>query len=388
MTAQTWALLLLTGLGLSLTVWIISDAGERARRGANTSVAREVTLLSCLGTLFLGVGGLSISTSRKVHREALRELKHHRTTREEPQDSILKQELAEEETRQIEDQAQRAQKSQSLNRMLGGLAHDFNNLLVPIIVYTGILKERPNADSEGREMLDQVELAAKRAAKLCDQMLVYAERTHPKNRTRFDLTTLIEETSQLLAASLAPNCQLDLDLAKDLPLVEADPIQLSQVMLNLVTNSSEALGTEGGTIRIRSGEGETAICPAPCHRCRGRLDGEKSEAIREGCTKARSHGVYFEVFDDGVGMEAAAIKQIFTPLFTTKFAGRGLGLAAVQAIVRSHHGSILIDSEPGSYTAIRITLPVARKIVSREQQLSTGPTEGGTVPVMGFPVAS
>ncbi|HIG01486.1 MAG TPA: hypothetical protein EYQ66_09305, partial [Myxococcales bacterium] len=127
-------------------------------------------------------------------------------------------------------------------------------------------------------------------------------------------------------------------------------VQISQVVLNLIKNASEAIGKDGGEIQLRTGESTADVCPMPCDLCVANVKKGNFESSERACERKTIAGVYFEVSDDGIGMDADTIKKIFDPFFTTKFTGRGLGLAAVQGIVRSHGGSILIDSEVGSHT--------------------------------------
>ena len=317
-------------------------------------------LYSLLVALFFSVAGLSVLSSRNSGKAALREAERYRVTSDELQDAIVERELAEKETRHLESQIQHAQKLESFNLMVGGLAHDFNNLLLPIVGNTEILRERADSDSTSLEMLDEVELAATRASDLCAQMLTYAGKAGTTERVGVDLSTLLEETGRLLTASLKPSCRLELDLSRDLPLIEADPVQISQIALNLIKNASEAIGEADGIIRLRTGKTVAPAYSTSPDRCSDDLEEDGFETPKGDCEHGvPTPGAFFEVADNGAGMDAETIGKIFDPFFTTKFTGRGLGLAAVQGIVRSHGGSIVIDSEPGSHTVIRVTFPPA-----------------------------
>jgi signal transduction histidine kinase/CheY-like chemotaxis protein len=345
---------------------------DRQAAAAGEWYSRAAFFSSLLCVLFFSIAGLSVASSRKFGRAAGREAERHRATSQELQAAIVERELAEGETRHLEGQIQQAQKLESFNLMVGGLAHDFNNLLLPIVANTDILKEQASAESSSLEMLEEVELAATRAADLCDQMLTYAGKARASERTELNLSRMLEETGRLLTASLPPNCQLELDLAKGLPLIEGDPVQISQVVLNLIKNASEAIGEDGGEIRLRTGEGEAAVCAMPCDRCTADLEEGHLEFTAGDCQRGTVPGVYFEISDDGVGMDADTRSKIFDPFFTTKFTGRGLGLAAVQGIVRSHGGSIFIDTKPGSHTMIRVSFPAAGEFASRPQPAPVG----------------
>jgi CheY-like chemotaxis protein len=205
-------------------------------------------------------------------------------------------------------------------------------MLVPVLANADLLKNEIPLESSGIEMVEDILLAAGRGADLCRQMLAYAGKTKLEH-SHMDLNRSIEETAQILTVNISKRSELILELNEDdLLMTEADPIQIEQVMLNLITNASEAIGEAGGTIRIRT----------------GRADLDKNRA---------APGVYFEVLDSGPGMSAETIEKIFDPFYSTKISGRGLGLAAVQGIVRSHEGSISVTSEVGKFTCIRIILP-------------------------------
>ena len=191
----------------------------------------------------------STQSTPRCGNPELRKTARHRETSNQLQDAIVERELAEREHRQLAGQIQQAQKLESFNLMVGGLAHDFNNLLLPIVANTDILRERADADSTSLEMLDEVELAASRASDLCGQMLNYAGKSGATERVGMDVSALLAETGRLLAASISSNCEIQFDLMEDLPLIEGDPVQISQVALNLIKNASEAIGEGGGKIQ-------------------------------------------------------------------------------------------------------------------------------------------
>jgi CheY-like chemotaxis protein len=159
-----------------------------------------------------------------------------------------------------------------------------------------------------------------------------------------DVNQLVKEMLELLQVSISKKATLHLNLAKQLPAVLADAPQLHQVVMNLVLNASEAIGDQPGVIRICTGSRP----PGP----------EGSE----------SGYVCLEVTDTGCGMDEATRARIFEPFFTTKFTGRGLGLAAVQGIVRGHKGAIEVESVPGRGSTFRLLLPAVREAVEPRQQ--------------------
>lgn len=255
---------------------------------------------------------------------------------------ITERKEEEAERRRLEEQMQKVQELDSLGVLAGGVAHDFNNLLTPILGYARLAASSVPENSKTRKYLDEVEHAALRAAELCRQILAYA------GRGRFiigpvNLTLLVREMSQLLQATLSPKAKVELDLQEDLPLVNADATQIRQVVMNLLTNASDALVDGPGTISIST----------------GMIDASTSylaEGYPQSSLPAGPY-VFVEVRDTGVGMDAETIRRIFDPFFTTKFTGRGLGLAAALGIIRSHRGVIRVGSEPNKGSVFRILLP-------------------------------
>ncbi len=248
----------------------------------------------------------------------------------------------EEERLTLERKMLEAQKLESLGVLAGGIAHDFNNLLVAIMGNAGLADLEVASNSPVRQYLSEIQTASQRAADLARQMLAYS------GRGRFvvqsmDLTKVVEEMAHLLGVSLPKKARLVLNLARNLPPIEADATQIRQIVMNLVINSGEAVGDDEGVITISTG----VIDATP-------------EYLASGIHAPELPGgryVYLEVADSGCGMDEATLKRIFDPFFTTKFTGRGLGLAAVLGIVRGHSGSMLVASQPGSGSTFRLLLP-------------------------------
>jgi len=250
---------------------------------------------------------------------------------------------AEEERHKLELSVFQAQKLESLGVLAGGIAHDFNNLLTTILGNTDLARTVLPPDQPARAFLDDVELATRRAADLCREMLAYS------GKGRFviqpiSLNQLVSEMGQLLSVSTSKKATFIQALAPDLPSVLADATQLGQVVMNLITNASEAIGDNEGTITLRTG----ALWCDRHHFLDAIGDNERLVA-----------GTYafLEVSDTGVGMEAETLSRIFDPFYSTKFAGRGLGLAAVLGIVRGHKGALKVSSRPGKGTTFRVLFP-------------------------------
>ena len=259
---------------------------------------------------------------------------------------VTDQKQAEEEKKKLEAQIQQAQKLESLGVLAGGIAHDFNNLLMGILGNTGLALLELDPDSPVRSHLRDVERTSKRAADLCKQMLAYS------GKGRFvvqplDISQLVIDMTHLLQVSISKKATLDEDFTPGLPAFEADATQIRQVVMNLITNASEALGDDSGTIAIRTGVKQ---CDA-AYLAQTYL----AEQLEPGPY------VFLEVRDSGSGMDRETRERIFDPFFSTKFAGRGLGLAATLGIVRGHQGALEVESAPGQGTVFRVLFPASEK---------------------------
>jgi two-component system, cell cycle sensor histidine kinase and response regulator CckA len=249
---------------------------------------------------------------------------------------------AEAERRRLEEQVHQMQRLESLGVMAGGIAHDFNNLLAVILGNVDLLEAAANLDPELRERMQRIRSAARHAEALTDQMLAYAGRS-VSSLVPVDLSAMVRDTLGLLRAGTSAKCALAVDLAAEPPWVRGDPTKLRQVLVNLVRNAAEALGDDGGEIRLRTGT---------CQPDPGALAGGLGAADR-------SHGTwaFLEVADDGPGMDEAVRQRAFEPFFTTKRSGRGLGLAAVLGIATSHGGVLQLDTAPDRGCRFRLLVP-------------------------------
>ncbi len=258
------------------------------------------------------------------------------------QAEIIERELAEEERRKVQVKLLHAQKLESLGVLAGGIAHDFNNLLVGILGNAGLALQSLPADAAVRDTLKDIDAAALRAAELTHQLLAYAG----KGQFVIEpvvLTGLVEEMTNLLGTAVSRSARIVFEFPTSLPPVEADATQLRQVVMNLITNAAEAIGTGSGTIAVRTGV----------------VDADRNylNECQLGPPLPEGRYAFLEVEDDGHGMHPATQAKIFDPFFTTKFTGRGLGLAAVMGIVRAHRGAIRVASAPGKGTTMRVLLP-------------------------------
>ncbi len=250
-----------------------------------------------------------------------------------------------EEQKRSEEAARQRQKLDSIGLLAGGIAHDFNNLLVGIMGGASLAFDSLDRNHPARDTLDAVIRASERAAHLTQQLLSYAGKvqTFPQP---VDIIQLIDDTAALVRASMPKTVHLSIKMDPELPLLEANLGQLQQILMNLMINAAEAIGDRNGLIGVR----------ASMERAAGEGAGRNvlGYEIRPG------EYVSIEVSDTGVGMEQETQSRIFDPFFTTKFTGRGLGLAAVQGIVRSIKGAIYVVSAPGKGSSFTVLLPANR----------------------------
>ncbi len=244
----------------------------------------------------------------------------------------------------LEAQLQRAQKLESLGVLAGGIAHDFNNLLVSVLGRAELAQMCVEPDSTVRPHIDAIATTGERAAELCDQLLAYSGRGHFVIR-HLDISEVVSEANQLLRVSISKRATLEYRLEDELPAIEADPSQLRQIIVNLITNASEALGDAGGRISVATGQ-------LHCDELQ----------LRQAILSAAEPGdfVYLEVNDTGCGMDERTQQRLFDPFFSTKFTGRGLGMAGVLGIVRGHKGAIMLRSAPGKGSRFRVLFPAVR----------------------------
>ena len=249
----------------------------------------------------------------------------------------------------IENQLRQTQKLESLGVLAGGVAHDFNNLLTGILGNTSLALESLSTDHPAHGALRSAMTASERAADLTRQLLAYA------GKGKFvtdavNLSSLVGEISQLIQTSIPKSVQLRLDLAKDVPNIEADSSQLQQLIMNLVINGAEAIG-EGNTGIVLVTTGTQVVDEAYLMTTLGPKD-EVPEGVY----------VTLEVHDTGCGMDEETQARIFDPFFTTKFTGRGLGLAAARGIVLGHKGTLKVYSQAGRGSTFKVLLPATEKL--------------------------
>ncbi|MBT4519337.1 MAG: PAS domain S-box protein [Halieaceae bacterium] len=269
---------------------------------------------------------------------------------------------AEAERLHLERQVQHAQKLESLGVLAGGIAHDFNNLLMAILGNADLALGRVAPHSPTYKNLQGIEEASRRAADLTQQMLAYSGMGHFVIEP-IDLNELIRETGSLLQASISKSAALKYNFDPNLPRFDGDATQIRQIIMNLVTNASEAIGEQSGEISLSTGVMD-------CDRVfldsiEGRPHATEDERLSEGIY------AYLEVGDTGSGMDAETIEKIFDPFFTTKFTGRGLGMSAVLGIIRGHKGTVRVYSEIDKGSVFKMLFPLNN--ISERDSSGDGP---------------
>ena len=236
-----------------------------------------------------------------------------------------------------------SEKLASLASLAGGVAHDFNNLLTAILGNVAVIRNLPPDDPEQAHALDDIETAGTHAAQLASQMLAYAG-TADVSKREVNVAELLADLEPLFHAVLPRNVRVILDAPTTCANIQGDATQIRQVVLNIVINAAEAMAGAAGEVHLSTG-------------CR-ELDAETLARCVGGASSLAGRYVYIRVVDDGPGMDPSVAARVFDPFFSTKFAGRGLGLSAVFGIVRGHHGVLDVSSKPGQGAEFTVYLPV------------------------------
>lgn len=262
---------------------------------------------------------------------------------------------AEQERLKMQSQLEHTQRLDSLGILAGGIAHDFNNILTSIMGNAALAERKAiKSPQDMPKYLSNIVHSSEKAADLCKQMLAYSGKGRFQVQA-IDLSTTVEETSRLLEVSISKGVILKYNLAENLPSVEADIAQMQQVIMNLVLNASDAIGKKSGIISI----------------CTGMMQADSAYLTQTSIDDSLPDGryVYLEVSDTGAGMDEQTQSRLFEPFFTTKFTGHGLGMSAVQGIVRGHKGAIKVYSELGRGSTFKVILPMSEVEVDTENHL-------------------
>ena len=273
---------------------------------------------------------------------------------------ITKKKKDDMERQKLEGRMQHTQKLERLGLLSGGIAHDFNNLLMGILGNSSLALMELTPESPVWNNIKQIETIASQAAELTNQLLAYSGKSKFVVKS-LNLKTLVKEIKDLIVVSVSKKLKLAYNFSDNLPPIEGDPAQVRQVVMNLITNASDAMGNKKGTITVNIG----------AMNC----DHAYLTDCYIGDNQSPGQYVFIEVTDTGYGMDAQTQEKIFDPFFTTKVKGRGLGLAAVLGIMRSHKGALRVSSEVHRGTTFKALFPRSAKefqeTESREEKKST-----------------
>ncbi|MCJ8500352.1 PAS domain S-box protein [Desulfatitalea alkaliphila] len=263
--------------------------------------------------------------------------------------------------RQMETRLQQAQKMEAIGALAGGIAHDFNNILFPIIGLSELLLEDLPRGSLERENVAEIHTAARRAGDLVNQILSFSRQAEHK-RIPLRMQQVLKEVGKLVRATIPSNIVIEQSIQADCGPVLADPTNIHQIAMNLVTNAFHAVEEKGGTIAIGLRQTTLAL-----------------EDVAGTHLTAGPHAL-FSVWDTGCGIPADVIPRIFDPYFTTKAQGKGtgLGLAVVYGIVREHGGDVRVYSEMNRGTIFKVYLPILPREAEADAGAAPAPLPTGT----------
>ena len=256
---------------------------------------------------------------------------------------------AEARQRELDEQLNQTQRFESLGVLAGGIAHDFNNILMGVTASASLMREECTPE-ETDELLTNIEESTQRAAELVEQMLLYAGKSQV-HQTVLDLSTMCEEMANLLRVSAGRNHRVEFE-SREIAVMEGDPTQIRQVILNLVTNAADSMSEKTGTITIRTGL-QTL---------------NKGKRDEFGQLSQGGEYVYFEVEDEGCGFSPEVRERMFEPFFSTKGMGRGLGLSSIAGILRTHNGLLFLTTVVGQGSCLRVLFPQSEKSPEGERK--------------------
>lgn len=258
---------------------------------------------------------------------------------------VSERKVIEEALQKSEEQLRQSQKLESVGRLAGGIAHDFNNMLTAINGYSDLLLREIGDDDSLKKKVLEIKKAGERSSALTHQLLAFSRRQvlQPK---MIDLNRVVTDMNQLLLRLIGEDIQLNIELDGSPTCVEADPGQLSQVIMNLVVNARDAM-LQGGDLTVKT---ERILF--------------ENEPVARFAAKTKGTFVMLSVIDNGIGIEPKILEQIFEPFFTTKQVGvgTGLGLSTVYGIVKQSGGYIWVDSEVGKGSEFKIYLPYVEPV--------------------------
>ncbi|MFT5129177.1 MAG: PAS domain S-box-containing protein [Rhodothermales bacterium] len=249
---------------------------------------------------------------------------------------------AEQQHSELEEQIMGAQKLAGLGKLLAGVSHDFNNILVGILGNADLALSDMTSMTPARSIVEDIRRSAITGSELTSQMMAYSGGAEAKKEALF-MNDFLTQMTPLLRSLVSEHVELKFDYTENIPAIEADATLFRQLVVNLIGNSVDAIGDKPGVIHVRTGINRT--------------DSRYMQTMDINCELSEGYYVYIEVADTGCGFDEEARGKLFAPFFTSKPNARGLGLAAVHGIVRSHNAAVRVQSEPGRGAAFKIFFP-------------------------------
>ncbi len=259
---------------------------------------------------------------------------------------VVVTDITERKRMEMERELLHAQKLESLRVMAGGVAHDFNNQLAVILGNLELALDDLPPDSEAKASIINAIRASERSAELSRQMQIYTGSALylPMD---LDLNELLIKNRDLLKLGVSGHVSLKFQVRGALPHIKGDEDQINRLVMNILINASEAIGDNHGEVKLSTG----VVDCDETYLSHSRLE-EKPEPGRF---------VFLEVFDTGCGMDTETLRKLFDPFFSTKFTGRGLGMAEVIGVIKGHRGAIVVESEVGKGTTLRVLFPLQKE---------------------------
>jgi len=276
-----------------------------------------------------------------------------------------------EEKTKLQDHLQQVQKMESIGSLAGGIAHDLNNILFPISGLSEMLLDDIPPNSPDRESIEQINKSAQRGSELVKQILTFSRQSKPR-KLPIRIQPILKEVLKLARAAIPMNIEISSHISTDCGLVSADPTQVHQITMNLITNAYHAVEQSGGTINVELKETAIRSNIGIFHPAFGEKDELPFHAMSEDILPGGY--VCITVSDTGTGIDQTLVDKIFDPYFTTKEQGKGtgLGLSVVHGIVKEHGGDIRVYSEVGKGTAFHVYLPLLKDDRDSKTAVATG----------------
>ena len=291
--------------------------------------------------------------------------------------------------RQLEVQLQQSQKMEALGTLAGGITHDFNNILGAILGYTELTILDARDERKVRQHLEKIQVAGYRARDLVNQILAFSRQTK-QERSPVQISSIVKEILKMLRASLPSTIEIRQNIQADQGTVDADPTHIHQVLMNLCTNAAHAMQENGGILEVGIQNMDFGLRSADFRKDEKRttLVGHASDSTGQTNQISESQIEYLDILpghyleltvrDTGIGMTPDVLGRIFYPYFTTKEKGHGtgLGLSVVHGIIKSHGGSITVESKPGQGTTFHVYLPRMEYSKETANKMAASPYKG------------